>query len=64
MSGSVHVTNGGSRGMMSNARLELPYPRVPWPSFGMKLLGGESNVTFVKRCKLVYPFNVFGEHGR
>ena len=36
MSGSAHVTNGGSDGMMSTA------------SFGTKLLGGESNVTFVK----------------
>ena len=43
----VHFTNGGSGGMMS-AGLELPYPRVPRPSFGTKLLGGESNVTFVK----------------
>ena len=27
VSGSAHVTNGGSGGMMSTARLELPYPR-------------------------------------
>ena len=36
---------------MSTAGLELPYPRVsrPRPSFGTKFLGGENNVTFVKR---------------
>ena len=28
MSGSAHVTNGGSGGMMSAAGLELPYPWV------------------------------------
>ena len=44
---------------MSTAGLESH--GVPRPSFGTKLLGGESNVTFVKR---VYLFNVFGEHGR
>ena len=33
VSGSVHVTNGGSDGMMSTARLELPYPRVSQAKF-------------------------------
>ena len=28
MSGSAHVTDGGSGGMMSTAGLELPYPRI------------------------------------
>ena len=28
MSGSAYVTNGGSGGMMSTARLELPHPRI------------------------------------
>ena len=35
-------------GMMSTAGPELPYPWVSRLSFGTKLLGGESNVTFVK----------------
>ena len=34
---------------MSTARMELPYPRVSKAKFGTKFLGGESNVTFVKR---------------
>ena len=34
MSGSAHVTNGGSGGMMSTARLELPYPRISQAKFG------------------------------
>ena len=50
MSGLAHLTNGGSSGIMSAAGLELPHPWVSRPCFGMKLLGGESNVTFVK-CK-------------
>ena len=44
------------------AGLELPYPRVSQAKFRTKLLGGESNVMLI--CKLVYLFNVFGEHGR
>ena len=28
MSGSAHVTNVGSGGMMSIAGMELPYPRI------------------------------------
>ena len=28
MSGSAHITNGGSGGVMSTAGQELPYPRV------------------------------------
>ena len=57
MSGSGHVTNGGSDGMMSTAGLELPYPlvshakfrQVSGRNFSTELLGGESNVMFVKR---------------
>ena len=49
VSGSAHVTNGGSGGIMSTAGLEWPYPRISRPSIGTKLLGGESNATFVKR---------------
>ena len=55
MSGSAHVTNGGSGGMMSTARLELPYPRVSHAKFrdktsrgGREGGGGGSNVTFEK----------------
>ena len=33
LSGSAHVTNGGSGGMMSTAGLELPYPRVSQAKF-------------------------------
>ena len=33
MSGSAHVTNGGSGGMMSTAGLELPYPRISQAKF-------------------------------
>ena len=40
MSGSVHVTNGGSGGMMSTAGLELLYSRVFQSRFGTKLLRG------------------------
>ena len=48
VSESAHVTNGGSGGVMSTAGLEMPTHGLPRPSFGMKLLGGETNVTFVK----------------
>ena len=33
MSGSAHVTNGGSGGMMLTAGLDLPYPRVSQAKF-------------------------------
>ena len=33
MSGLAHVTNGGSGGMMSSARLKLPYPQVSQAKF-------------------------------
>ena len=33
MSGLAHVTNGGSGGMMSTARLELPYQQVSQVKF-------------------------------
>ena len=33
VSGSAHVTNGGSCGMMSTAGLELPYPWVSQAKF-------------------------------
>ena len=45
---SVLVTNGGSGGMVTTSTTELPCPRGSLrPSFGAKLLGGESNVTNV-----------------
>ena len=40
---SLHVTFGGSGGMMTTVGVALPLR----PSFGGKLLRGESNVTFV-----------------
>ena len=43
MSALAQLTNGGSNSMMSTAGQGFPRP-----GFGMKLLGGESNVTFVK----------------
>ena len=49
MSGSAHVTNGGSGGMMLTAGLELPYLRVSQAKFRDETFGGEINVTFVKR---------------
>ena len=49
MSGSAHITNGGSVGIMSTAGLGYLTHGFPRPSFGTKLLGGESNLTFVKR---------------
>ena len=33
VSGSAHVTNGGSGGMMSTAGLQLPYPQVSQAKF-------------------------------
>ena len=33
MSGSANVTNGGRGGMMSTARLEMPYPWVSRAKF-------------------------------
>ena len=33
MSGSAHVTNGGSGGMMSTAELQLPYPQISQAKF-------------------------------
>ena len=33
VSGSAHVTNGGSGGMMSTAGLELPYPSISQAKF-------------------------------
>ena len=41
----AHVTFGGSGGTRSTARPGLPYPHVPRPSLGTRLLGGENNVT-------------------
>ena len=48
VSGSAHITNGGSGGMMSAARLELPYPRVSQAKFWDEISRRENNVTFVK----------------
>ena len=45
VSGSAHVSNGGSGGMMST----LPCPRISEATFQGETLGGESSVTFVKR---------------
>ena len=66
MLGSAHVTNGGSGGMMSTAGLELPYPRVSQAKFRDETSrrGKQCNVCETLICKLVYLFNVFGEHGR
>ena len=50
---------------MSTAGIELPYPRFLGPSFGRKLPGGESYVTFVKVLKCVNELHlsfVFAEH--
>ena len=47
---SAHVTFGGSGGIRSTARPELPYPCIiPRPSLGTRLLGGGSNVTVRSR---------------
>ena len=66
MSGSAHVINGGSGGMMSTAGLELPYPRVSQAKFRDETFwrGKYCNVCEMLLCKLVYLFIVFGEHGR
>ena len=66
MSGSAHVTNGGSGGMMSTARLELPYPLVSQAKFRDKTSqrGRLCNVCEMLICKLIYLFLVFGDHGR
>ena len=48
MSGSAHITNGGSGGLMSAARQELPYPRVSQAKFWDEISRRENNVTFVK----------------
>ena len=40
----LFVTIGGSSGIMTTARPELPYP------CSSQVLGGESNVTFPKLC--------------
>ena len=45
MSGSAHVTNGGSDGYDVNCRAGVALP----PDFPSQVPGGESNVTFVKR---------------
>ena len=49
MSGSDHVINGGSGGMVSTAGLKLPYPRVSQAKFRDEPSRRESNVTFVNR---------------
>ena len=48
VSGSAHVTNGGSGEMMSTAKLEFLYSYVSQAKFWTILLEGESNVIFVK----------------
>ena len=66
MSGSVHVTNGGSGGMMSTAGLELSYPQICQAKFRYETSqrGKYCNVCETLICRLVYLFFVFGEHGR
>ena len=49
VSGSEHVTNGGSGGMVSTAGLEVPYQRVSQAKFRDAPSRRDSNVTFVKR---------------
>ena len=46
--GILHVAFDGSDGMMTTARPELPYPRISQAKFLGKLLGGESNATFME----------------
>ena len=41
----VHVTNGGNGGIMSTARLELPYPYVSLPKFWDETSQRGRNVT-------------------
>ena len=50
VSGSAYVTNVGSGGMMSTARLELLYPRVSQAKFRDETSRrrGSNHVTFVK----------------
>ena len=42
---SAHVTFGGSGGIMTTARPELPYPCVSQAKSRARLSGGGSNVT-------------------
>ena len=66
MSGSAHVTVGGSSGMVSTAGLELPFPRVSQAKFRDETsrTGKKCNVSETLICQLVYLFIVFGERGR
>ena len=41
----LHVSFGGSGGMMTTARPELPTRVVPRPKLGTSILGGGSSVT-------------------
>ena len=52
MSGSTHITNGGSGEMMSNAELELPYPRVSQAKFTDEASQRGSNVCEALICNI------------
>ena len=51
---SADVTFGGSGGIMSTARAELPYPYISRPSLEFRLLRVESNVTVVVTCIILW----------
>ena len=56
---SANSTFGGSSGIMSTARPEMPYPCISRPSLGLRLLGVESNVMVVVMCIIPWV-NVLG----
>ena len=56
---SANATFCGSGGIMSTARLELPYSYISRPSLWSRLLGVESNVRVVVEC-IIHRFNVLG----
>ena len=59
MTGSAHVTKGGSRGMMSFARLESPYPQVSKAKFRdiTSWRGKSCKVCKTFLCKLALPIH-------
>ena len=58
MSGSTHVTNGGSGEMMSNAELELPYPRVSKAKFPDESSQRGSNICDALICNIASISNI------
>ena len=58
MAGSAHVTNGGSDGMISTARIEIPYPRISKVKFWDKTSQKEMHISF--NCSPC----LFGKHER